>query len=361
MPRNMIEANQRLFGRLADAGGQLLSSELRLQKRAVQTDADEKQWLRQLKVWTSGHLLLGGASKIAMGDFNGDLYLIAIGLQIVDPPAELERVEVNAGIFTATVSELEVGIIPSSDVSTRLLEYVFYPVENGIELLDIEVIRPFFQPIEIYRVDRASALAIDPEFGLRAATAAVLCSPSARSLVWPQSSLDRLRFMVRDPAERAPFHLLLRALTEKREDAAFLAMYRCMEQLFPVPKIAELSAELKLSGAALGIASTIERFLGWRRREEDAIAHLFGELDATLVDRMVGVVGIESQEGNRSKLVSRRVYELRNQCVHYRPAHASDTGSGFGGWLTLADLMLEAVQSLYARYAIAFDAAEAKT
>jgi len=148
----------------------------------------------------------------------------------------------------------------------------------------------------------------------------------------------------RDPKERAPFHLLLRALTETRDDAAFLALYRCIEQLFPIPAIGDLSGELGLSKPALSVAAAIEKHLGWRRREEDAIAQLFAQLDPTLIDRMFLAVGAVAQSENRSKSVSRRIYDLRNQCVHFRPAHAVGEALAIDNWPALTDLMLEAVQ-----------------
>ena len=351
----MIDSNAGLFARLATAGGALVSDALKGQKRAIRTNDIEKAWLQSLTLRSSTHLLLDAASKFALGEFEGDLYLIAIGVEIVDPPLELKPVSVNAGMFTAIAHELDVPILRAADLAERLLEYVFYPVEGPYELIDLEVVAPFFQKINAYAVDPTSAIALDRTFGLRAAVAATLAAPSARPLSWPTTALERLAFMVRDPAERAPFHLLLRALTETRSDAAFLALYRCVEQLFPVPAIGDLSAELGLSRPALDVAAAIERHLGWRRREEEAIAHLFAELDSTLIDRLLPIVGAVATNESRSRPVSKRIYELRNQCVHFRPAHANGEAVSVGNWPGLTELMLEAVQRLYARYSAAFD------
>lgn len=358
MPRNMIEANAGLFAKLASAGGELISAELRAQKRAIRTDDVEKGWLQRLTLRSSTHLLLDSASQFALGEFEGDFYLIAVGVEVVEPLPDLQLVGLNAGMFTAIAYQLDVPILRTADLAERLLEYVFYPAEDTCELIDVGVVAPFFQKVNLYLVDPTSAIALDSEFGLRAAIAAVLGAPSARPLAWPETALDRFRYMVRDPVERAPFHLLLRALTEARDDAAFLALYRCVEQLFPIPAIGELSAELGLSKPALGVAAAIEKHLGWRRREEDAIAQLFAELDAALIDRMLPAVGAVAQNENRSRPVSRRVYELRNQCVHFRPAHAICEVLTVDSWPTLTDLMLETVQCLYARYTAAFDEAD---
>ena len=354
----MIDANAGLFAKLAAAGGELISASLRDQKRAIRTDAVEKGWLQRLILRSSNHLLLDSTSRFALGEYEGDLYLIAVGVAVIEPAAELQLVGLNAGMFTAIAYELDVPILRTTDQAERLLEYVFYPVEDNCELIDVDVVAPFFQEVSLYLVEPTSAIALDREFGLRAAIAAILGAPAARPLAWPDTALDRFSFIVRDPSERAPFHLLLRALTETRDDAAFLALYRCVEQLFSVPAIGDLAAELGLSRPALGVAAAIEKHLGWRRREEDAIAQLFAELDAGLIDRMLPAVGAVAQNESRSRPVSRRVYELRNQCVHFRPAHAIGDALTVDNWPTLTDLMLEAVQCLYTRYTAAFDEPE---
>lgn len=354
----MIDANVGLFAKLGAAGGELISSDLLHQKRAIRTDNVEKDWLKSLTIRSSTHLFLDSTSRFALGEYEGNLYLIAVGVEVLDPPAELQPVALNAGMFTAIACELDIPILRTADLAERLLEYVFYPVENNYELIDFDIVAPFFQKVKLYLVEPGSAIALDSNFGLRAAIAAILAAPEARPLEWSTTALDRFRFMVRDPNERAPFHLLLRALTEARDDAAFLALYRCIEQLFPIPAIGELSAELGLSRSTLGVAAAIEKHLGWRRREEEAIAQLFAELAPSLIDRMLSAVGGIAQNENQSRSASKRVYDLRNQCVHFRPAHAVGVPLTSINWPILTDLMLEAIQCLYAKYCKAFDQPE---
>jgi hypothetical protein len=349
----MIAANAALFARLAGAVGDLVATEVLQQKRAIQTSTSDKRWLQHLAIRASTHLHLSSSARFAIGEMEGQVYLIAIGVDIINLPAELEPIEINAGAFTAIVSELGVAIRQLPDLQERLREYVFYPVTGPHELISVDVVRPLFQSFNLFKIDAASALSLDKELGLRAAIAALLGAPSSLAIAWPDTMVERLNYMIRDPAEKAPFHLLLRSITEFREDAAFLAIYRCIEQLFPIPAIADLSAALGLANPLLEVAMAIEQHLGWRRREEDAISHLFAGLDAALIDRFVPVVGALAGAENRHKPVAKRVYELRNQCVHYRPIHAVDTAT-FSAWLALSDLMLEAVQQMYATHQAAF-------
>ena len=320
----------------------------------MRTNSIEKDWLQRLTLTNSSHLRFDATSRFALARFVDDLYLVAIAVEIDEPPAELERIALNAGMFTAIVYDLDVPLVRSLNLPERLLEYVFYPVEHGVELIDMEIVAPFFQGIQLFRIEPGSAIAADSELGIRAAIAAVLRSPSLRPLDWSSNALDRFGYMVRDPIERAPFHLLLRALTESRDDAAFLALYRCIEQLFPIPAMGSLSTELGLSQPALEVAAAIERHLGWRRREDEAIAGLFADLDEALIERLLVVAGVAAQDQNRFRAASKRIYELRNQCVHFRPAHALGEPSIVDDWPSLTALMLEAVQALYARYQGAF-------
>jgi hypothetical protein len=356
MSRKMIDANKKLFATLGAEVSDLVHENVRQQKRAIQTNVDEKRWLKEFSFRSPPHLALGPQSRFILGDYMNELYLITIGVDIPSPPDDLKPIQLNSGIFTAIVSDLSIPLIKNPELPQLLCEYIFYPVEEGeTELLTMSVVSPFFESFSVFKVDPESALALDAEHGLRAALVATLCSPRSVPLDWPQSSLDRLGYMARDPAERAPFHLLLRALTETRGDAAFMAVYRCIEQLFPIPAIKELSTELGISSTPLQVAAKIESHLGWRRREDEALTHLFSKLSNELIERMRSVSRMDNSAENQSKPVAKRVYELRNQCVHYRPLHRDENSCQFSAWIELCDPLLEAVQRLYSVYTDAFN------
>ncbi|RQM43992.1 hypothetical protein EHZ19_31175 [Paraburkholderia bannensis] len=349
----MIETNTQVFARLAEVASSALSPELISQKRAIATNDHEKKWLKNAEIFGSSYMSFGVNSSFSIVVFGRENYILSIGVSIENPPPDFEVTPVNAGIFTAIVSDLSVGFIISTDIVERLVEYVFYPTSDAVERIDVDVIRPFFLPLQLFRIHPESPLNCDRSSSFRISLAAVLGTPSLISLPWPQTALERINGMVRNPDERTPFHLLLRALTETRPDAAFLAIYRCIEQLFPIPKIAELSADLKLNLAAMDVAIMIERHLSWRRREDEAITYLFEQVSVDAVTRL-GRLFPEIQAGEISaRTVSRRVYELRNHCVHYRPVHASVVDAQTE-WMKISDVLLEIAEQLYGAYNTAF-------
>lgn len=78
-----------------------VSAFAKLVKRAIRTNDIEKAWLRGLNVRSSSHLILDAASRFALGEYENELFLIAVGVEVDEPPAELQPVALNAGMFTA--------------------------------------------------------------------------------------------------------------------------------------------------------------------------------------------------------------------------------------------------------------------
>jgi len=357
MARNMIEANTRVFALLAGIASRALPQELVAAKRAIGTNSIEKRWLQHAALSYSSHILFGINSRFALVEFEGVKYFLSIGVTIENPPTDFDPEPVNAGIFTAAISELGIRPVKTSDIVDRLVEYVFYPPSVRVELIGVDVIRPFFPALQLFRIHPESPLNCDAKSIFRISMAAVLGAPSIITLPWSEAALERVNGMVRNPRERSPFHILIRALTETRADAAFLGIYRCIEQLFPIPKIAELSADLNLSLAAMDVAIKIERHLSWRRREDEALTHLFEQVPIDAIDRLGRLFPDVPQGEISARGISRRVYELRNQCVHYRPVHASSTDIQIE-WMQICDILLEMAEYLYNSYSEAFSLEE---
>jgi hypothetical protein len=354
----MITANQDVFRLLAAAAGNDVSAERTSEARAISTNADDKNWLKHLKIVSSPDLVIDSTSQFAIAALDDYLYLICVAVDVVAPPPELKPIELNAGIFTAIIHELDIPIIRQRALDQSLREYVFYPTDSPCEMFEWTLISQYFPEIRVFRISPDSAISQDPQNGLRAAIAAVIGAPSSRPMNWCETSLDRLSVMIRDPDERAPFQLLLRALTERRGDAVFLSLYRCLEQLFPIPVIDELSTELNISTRAIGVAAAIEKHLGWRRREEDALVQLFASLEGQLIEKIKLLFDNNAQMTDAHAFAAKSMYRLRNNSVHFRPAHSQTRVSAVADGPSLWDAMLEVIQVLYARYRDAFEERE---
>lgn len=356
MSRNMIAANTRIFSRLASSVGEL-DVVVASKPRAIRTDPSDKKWLKDVEFKSSKHLSFGSGNRFSIAHFDGDTYLVTIGVKIKKIPAGVERVVPSPGLITAAIADLTVSLISVSDLRERLLEYVFFPSTDAREFYEAELIASFFLPIDVFRIEKDSALLCDDAAECRIGLVAALCAPDLIALPWPEESLALFQSMAYDESEKAPFNLLLRALTDTRDDSAFLSTYRCLEQLFPIPKLTELSVELSISLPALRFADAIERHLGWRRREEEAITHLFSELDQGELKVIGAAFGIILEEEKKPKALAKRVYDSRNRCVHFRPSHAFGSEESEPDWLALATSLLQSIRALYQKYSGAFGSA----
>jgi hypothetical protein len=197
MARNMIDANTKVFGRFAEVAKAALSPELIAARRAIATDKESKRWLKNVEVFSTPQLSLGLNSKFAIASLDGEKFILSIGVDVESPPADFEPVPINAGAFTAFVAELDVGFIRAPDLVERLREYVFYPPSEEIETIDVEVVRSFFVPLQLFRIHNSSPLVCDSAGPYRAALVAVLGAPSIVGLPWASVTLERLNAMAR--------------------------------------------------------------------------------------------------------------------------------------------------------------------
>lgn len=350
----MTNANKTLFAKLAAAAGDILEPEIVNQKRCIETSALDKEWLKNAEFDTASKLSTGPGTLLIFAHFNGDTYLILVGIDASCTPGEMEGFPINAGLFTGLASILDIPFRSMANLPERLKEYVFYPVQSdGIEKIDYMIISQLLVPIHAYRIHKESGLLSDDKNISRAAIAIALNSPSLVPIKWSPEARQRLQNMVYDPTSKVPFHVLARALTESREDNAFLAIYRCIEQLFPLPKMRELSDALEVTKPAIHLASLIELHLGWRRKEDDAISQLFETISEDLCRRFAHKLALD-RNSYTPKSVSRSIYDLRNRCVHFRPLQANAPQDNWNSWLPVSELLLEAVEELYAHHALAF-------
>ena len=354
MPRNMISANNELFSRLR----KLLppdTPELNAPiKRWIVTNPEEKRWLKGLTFSTDRDLHFGGHSSMCLAFFDSDVFLVGVDVQLSLPEDEFESLEVNAGIFCAAIIELKIEPFVTELTSLQLIENVFLPLEhpspNGVEHKH-SAIQEFFPPIKIFRIRAESPLLGTDSSLFRVALFAATKCPRLISLPWTSEGLEMARTVSSTERAEVPFELVLRAVLERKWEHAFLEIYRCMEFLFPFPKISELKKRLNFAGSSVEVSESIEDILGWRPIEEAAMQALFRSLQPASVETFRQALGIERSDVlDLNKAVANSLYRLRNDCVHFRPVQRRSNAHKKVKWEILLQEMLKAVNEFYSAY-----------
>ena len=357
----MKEVNKLLFDQLRPvAAARVGEAELKF-PRAIATTASEKKWIKDATVEKPPQLVLGLKARICFVKFDSVDYIILIGLNLsFGVILELEVVPIHAGIFTLVAGLIDVGLADDSDLDYQLANRVFQPLEDVSEvkchLHNFEEIIRFFRPFQIFKIKPESGLLAGDDKMYRTALAVATAIPGCQQLPWTRAFVDQLLQMALDRSERTPFVLLFYCLTEVRPEAAFLNLYRCIEQLFPIAKIEDFSKAVGLMQPVIEVASKLEEFLGWRRPETESIEELMTLTAVSLQENLYATLGLEAKEATPTVL-ARRVYALRNQCVHFRPVHSHAVKNDPPNWILLCEALLGVVQDLYASHRKAFDSA----
>jgi hypothetical protein len=119
-----------------------------------------------------------------------------------------------------------------------------------------------------------------------------------------------------------PFEILCRSILEMDPSALFLALYRCLEALYAHTQTRRLMNALEISKPWAEMAQTLEETLGWFPREEPSLEALLRHAVREDLEAIVSALNDAIPDGAKSETyVAKRVYQLRNALVHYRPFH----------------------------------------
>jgi hypothetical protein len=106
--------------------------------------------------------------------------------------------------------------------------------------------------------------------------------------------------------------------------ALFLALYRCLEALYAHSQTHRLMSDLGIDRPWTDMAQTLEAALGWHPREEPSLEALLCHAIPDDLKAVASALNSEIPQNSRVEVyVAKKIYQLRNSLVHYRPFHHS--------------------------------------
>lgn len=354
MARKLIAMSQALFCRLVDHaeqegmpvahphGGRFI-------KRTNDIDADLMAAGRATAVVLTRQIRL---VRIEHAD---QMYFCTFGLPEPDEPLlGLENIPATPGIFA--LATIEANIHPRRAVTAAMIKNVlddaYIDNERGYAGHDLDEIMYLFSAIAVYRTtDQQEYLTI---------TERVLGSILARTYrdgaisLQPETVEIFTRVFEQDSAF-IPFRNLIQGLLSISWETLFIEIYRCIEQLYALPRVEGLKTVLLCDSPARELAKMLEEHLSWYPKEEESFKALVRLWDETIVSAIC--VGLQGGEGDthdkRCDNAVRQLYRFRNQIVHYRPIHETIKKSD-DEWSIIVRGMLRIVSHLYNTRGAAF-------
>jgi len=261
-------------------------------------------------------------------------------------PVGLSPVDATPGLFACAVV---LGDMPAIASAAQVLDAIGqqYHGIDGYYGHDLSDILLFFPEISFFEVSDG----VDENYLLnleRVAGSYVSRGYQKRPLDLNPNTLKKLVELFEGGPDAIPYHLPLQGVMSYSWPSLFLDLYRCLEQLYSAPRLANLIEKVHHDGSLSDLARILENVLSWRPREEESLATLLNKLSRTARESLISsffVGQTDLSEATGEKCAS-YVYKLRNSHVHFRPAMSADKISSYQ-WNSIISAMCDAVIEVY--------------
>ncbi|KJR41335.1 hypothetical protein MCHI_002762 [Candidatus Magnetoovum chiemensis] len=343
MARNMKEANMRIFSMLRNYVEDYVKENKKdthpegLYIRTNNKDKD-KEWLKHIKIVTKEICILPSL-KTAMFTFKDKHYFVVVGLASDIPfnNEVLSKIDMNAGIYTALLSDSEIkirkGTQPVDIYNILLLVEGRKYKGSKYEGHDLDDILPYFEPVSVYEIKEQSP--IDSKDIYRISGLFIVDNKENVSLSYSDDSLTIYRTIFLEGSDRIPIENITFSLVAVKWQHSFLDIYRCIESLFSIVYLDKLYSGLKIEDKFMKFVEIFEHEIGWKPKEEDAIRSIFKEMDDKIILKD-----------------ARCFYNIRNQIVHLRALNKENIIDKFKDedWDSLIYITLLLVKEIYGKY-----------
>lgn len=282
------------------------------------------------------------------------------GVSGFDEPTELppglSRIEITPGLFSCFATALK---LDSSATAAKIRDTVegFSGAQEDYQGHDLNDILQLFPNILFYNVDNTYIYSKSIERILGSYLSRGYGGAPLR--LKPHSRTNFANFFEEGP-DLAPYALPLRGLLSFSWSGLYLELYRCIEQLYATPKVLRLTERWNSPLNIYEISKLLEDVLAWRPKEDEALELLFKELNPELCIAVQSAFRTQKfEDASRAPhaKAAKRIYALRNACVHFRPATKVGEVSDVQ-WNEITVFMLQAVRQLYDRFGVRFHSAK---
>lgn len=314
----MKAANSAVFQRLAQfAGDREFPIPNPQAARWVHANPNADKVLKAAQLCRS--MSFGRFRHLAWLIFDERHYVATVGFdhEVMDP--SLTLMEDVQGFDVCLLAELKVS---PSVAAARVFDVVAagsLDENSAYQGHDNDQVMPLFPQLRVY--ESADQLSDDIVWS---AFLGICSDESRHGGSWIESDLaDSLSILAESNIESLPYQELCRSTLDLDPRSLYMSLYRCIEATYAHDKASRLKASLSVEHSWNMIAAVLENEMSWRPLEAESLnAVLRHAQNQDLIDVCQCLdVKLGEDLGNLSSLAGKAIYKLRNQIVHYRPAH----------------------------------------
>ncbi|MFZ4551028.1 MAG: hypothetical protein ACOYNB_04320 [Aquabacterium sp.] len=257
--------------------------------------------------------------KIARFDHDEKSLFFTVGLELPDEIDFLQEEDLSGGALTLILSELSPRPVKSTSEIRNIVEAEDKNSTTGYKGHSYASIASLFPEIRCFSTKKLAEDETNRVFFL-------LClSATARGMLWMNSRLRETLTLIAELSPVAiPYRTLCRSVFDTDPSALFMALYRCLEALYAYSHTTSLINRLGIDEPWSNVAQILEETLSWRPREEQSLGTLLRHAVPNDLRAILSAMGEgDLEDGDIVNRATKRIYNLRNSLVHYRPFHQS--------------------------------------
>ena len=307
-------------------------------------------------------------SLILTLDFDKKTYLVITGNienstpflkgiePVVDPDKTEQDFKFNPGLATILFANDNFPTSIDAEKSYQLIETIFSSEKEGKSngKFDLNELTEFFSDFSIWElgenfkpVNNNTLLAIYSGY--------IIEYSKIVNLNFSPSLNVNLKLII----EELPMDLIggniYRALTSMEWKHTFLELYQCIEYLFPIPYLSQLSSNIGYPTLFQKLFENTESDLGWRPKENEALSKLLKiiESKSSFTEMLTTLSTITNQTPNNPDnnipFVTKHIYNTRNSIAHFRSSLKTDINSE-QEWNMLIEKLCSLIYDLYTHF-----------
>jgi len=325
MSRQKIKTHNAVFQpliKVVKKSGELENEKLLDENRYIKLTPSGEDCLKIAKV--SEPYLVSPRVKAASISFQENYYFIVAGLDnfsdnTFDLPVVGEANPLYAALLEIAIYEFKIPLINSLQSLIIIDEIIHnYMGIDDYDGHDIDTVKQFFIPIELYEIESSYPLKAEQLIklvGLR------LCKqPNSLVLPFSTDTIELFWEVFSEGSSAIPYDNLVQCCYSVSWKHAFLELYLCVERLYPIPVLNELYTKMRFpnSFSLLDLVRNVEEILGWKAPEESSVKKIL--IDAITQQEAITLLENVKKTSPQTSGTSihKWFYSIRNNIVHFR-------------------------------------------
>lgn len=342
MANKMIDVNRHLFERLERQilNDTAIESKLVIGEKAIRYIGTTKGSYAQ-SIIKNGQVTevvkTVDKSTLLIINFNNRTFLVITGniddtndflkdvTTVVDLDNDEQDFKFNPGLATLLFANENFPLDVDSEISYKLIEHVFTEEKEGLEngSFNYAELAYYFSNYDVWEISE-KYLPLNQNSIVAIYSGYLINYNKEINLEFSLKTKQTIKLLI----EELPIDLvggnIYRALTAMEYKHSFLELYQCIEYLFPLPYLIDLSNNIGDKSLFPKLFFNTESDLQWRPREDQALIKLLNQIKressfTQILNSLIKILKVEQDStDNNCVFVSKHIYYTRNSIAHFR-------------------------------------------